>query len=39
VENSKSAELYWLVFVARHDLAHKLWKDIANVTPQGRLFG
>lgn len=39
VENSKSSELYWLVFVARHKLAHKLWTDIANVTPQGRLFG
>lgn len=39
VENSKSAELYWLVFVARHNLAHKLWRDIANVTPQRRLFG
>lgn len=39
VENSKNAELYWLVFVARHALAHKLWADIANVTPQGRLFG
>lgn len=39
VENSKSSELYWLVFVARHNLAHKLWADIANVTPQGRLFG
>lgn len=38
VENSKSSELYWLVFVARHELAHKLWSDIANVTPQGRLF-
>lgn len=39
VENSKSSDLYWLVFVARHELAHKLWSDIANVTPQGRLFG
>jgi three-Cys-motif partner protein len=39
VENSKSSELYWLVFVARHSLAHKLWSDIANVSPQRRLFG
>lgn len=39
VENSKSAELYWLVFVARHKLAHKLWSQIANVSPQKRLFG
>lgn len=39
VENSKSSDLYWLVFVARDKLAHKLWSAIANVTPQGRLFG
>ena len=39
VENSKSSDLYWLVFAARHELAHKLWSDIANVTPQWRLFG
>jgi hypothetical protein len=38
VENSKHADLYWLVFVARHKLAHKLWAAIANVTPQTRLF-
>jgi three-Cys-motif partner protein len=38
VENSKSSDLYWLVFVARHELAHKLWKAIANVSPQTRLF-
>lgn len=39
VENSKGADLYWLVFVAKHDLAHKLWQAIANVSTQGRLFG
>jgi len=38
VENSKSSDLYWLVFVARHELAHKLWQAIANVSPQTRLF-
>lgn len=38
VENSKSSDLYWLVFVARHDLAHKLWQAIANVSPQRRLI-
>ncbi|HZM47371.1 MAG TPA: three-Cys-motif partner protein TcmP [Burkholderiales bacterium] len=38
VENSKSSDLYWLVFVARHDLAHKLWQAIANVSRQNRLF-
>ena len=26
VENSKRSDLYWLVFVARHELAHKLGK-------------
>jgi three-Cys-motif partner protein len=39
VENSKSSDLYWLVFVARHQLAHKLWRAIANVSTQGRLSG
>jgi three-Cys-motif partner protein len=38
VENSKKSDLYWLVFVARHELAHKLWSQIANVTSQKRLF-
>jgi len=38
IENSKSSDLYWLVFVARHKLAHKLWEEIANVSPQDRLF-
>jgi three-Cys-motif partner protein len=38
VANSKNADLYWLVFVARDKLAHKLWSDIANVSPQRRMF-
>ena len=38
VENSKKSDLYWLVFVARHSLAHKLWSQIANVSSQKRLF-
>lgn len=38
VENSKSSELYWLVFIARHTLAHKLWQAISNISSQGRLF-
>lgn len=37
VENSKGADLYWLVFVARHALAHKLWQAVSNVSRQGRL--
>lgn len=39
VENSKSSELYWLVFIARDKLAHKLWQAVSNVSSQGRLFG
>ncbi len=38
VENSKAAELYWLVFIARHPFAHKLWEAIGNVSGQGRLL-
>lgn len=38
VENSKSSDLYWLVFAARHKLAHRLWEEIANVSRQDRLF-
>lgn len=38
VLNSKNTDLYWLVFVARDPLAHKLWEAIANVSPQGRLI-
>ena len=38
VENSKGAELYWLVFIARHALAHKLWEAVSNVSGQGRLL-
>jgi three-Cys-motif partner protein len=37
VENTKHVDLYWLVFVSRHPLAHKLWADICNVSVQGRL--
>ncbi|OGA18432.1 MAG: hypothetical protein A3I63_03030 [Betaproteobacteria bacterium RIFCSPLOWO2_02_FULL_66_14] len=38
VLNSKNTDLYWLVFVSRAPLAHKLWEAIANVSPQGRLI-
>jgi hypothetical protein len=37
VENTKHVDLYWLVFVSRHSLAHKLWADICNVSAQRRL--
>lgn len=38
VLNSKNTDLYWLVFLSRAPLAHKLWEAIANVSPQGRLI-
>jgi len=38
VDNSKHSDLYWLVFVSRHPLAHKLWEAICNVSPQRRLI-
>jgi three-Cys-motif partner protein len=38
VLNSKNTDLYWLVFVSRAKLAHKLWEAVANVSPQGRLI-
>lgn len=38
VLNSKNTDLYWLVFVSRAKLAHKLWEAIANVSPQRRLI-
>ena len=36
VENSKGVDLYWLVLVARSDLAHKLCGEISDINPQGR---
>lgn len=30
--------LYWLLLVAKHDLAHKFWKTAANPEKQGNLF-
>lgn len=38
VENSKHVDLYWLVFVSRHPLAHKLWSEICDVSIQRPLF-
>ncbi|MFN0038111.1 MAG: three-Cys-motif partner protein TcmP [Burkholderiales bacterium] len=38
VTGMKSQHLYWLVFVARHDLALKFWDEIRNVTKQ-KSFG
>jgi len=38
VENSKRVDLYWLVFVSRHKLAHQIWADICDVSGQRRLL-
>ena len=38
VTGTKNQHLYWLVFVARHDLAIKFWEAIRNVTNQ-KSFG
>lgn len=37
VTGSKNQHLYWLVFVARHNLAIKFWEDIRSVTNQRSL--
>jgi len=34
VTGTKNQHLYWLVFVARHDLAIRFWEDIRSVTNQ-----
>jgi three-Cys-motif partner protein len=39
VLGNEGQKLYWLVFVARHELAGKFWKEICNVTGQGDLLG
>jgi three-Cys-motif partner protein len=38
VTGSKNQNLYWLVLVARHDLAHGLWDKIRDPSGQGKLF-
>jgi len=38
VSGPRGQRLYWLVFVSRHELGHKLWDDIRNVSGQGQ-FG
>ena len=37
VTGPKNQHLYWLVFVARHDLAIRFWDEIRNVTNQKSL--
>jgi three-Cys-motif partner protein len=36
VSGLQNQPLYWLVLVARHELAHELWDKIRNVSPQRR---
>lgn len=38
VTGSKKQNLYWLVFVARHDRAQEFWEKIRDVNPQRGLF-
>lgn len=37
VTGSRNQPLYWLVFVARHELAMKFWEEIRNVSDQQQL--
>lgn len=37
VTGSKNQPLYWLIFVARHDLAMKFWDEIRSVSDQRKL--
>jgi len=34
VRGPNKAEIYWLVFASRHDLGGKLWKEVADLSPQ-----
>lgn len=38
VKAKNKADIYWLVFVSRHDLGGKLWKEVANIGPQQSLM-
>lgn len=38
VTADRNQELYWLVFIARHERASEFWDKIRNPSPQGRLF-
>ncbi len=38
VTADKNQQLYWLVFVSRHQRAAEFWDAIRNPSPQGRLF-
>jgi three-Cys-motif partner protein len=38
VPGPNKADIYWLVFVSRHDLGGKLWAEVSDLSPQGRLI-
>ena len=38
IKNTVDKPLYWLLIVARHELARKLWKYAANLEQQGSFF-
>ena len=38
VRGPNGAEIYWLVFASRNDLADRLWNEIANLGPQRGLL-
>lgn len=38
ITGSREQPLYWLALVAKHELAHKFWNDVANPEKQGKLF-
>jgi three-Cys-motif partner protein len=38
VTGNRNQPLYWLVLASKHDLADKLWGEVSQVEPQGRLM-
>jgi three-Cys-motif partner protein len=38
VTGNRNQPLYWLVLASKHDLADKLWGEVSQVEPQGRLL-
>jgi hypothetical protein len=37
VTGNRNQPIYWLVLASKHDLADKLWGEVSQVEPQGRL--
>ncbi len=38
IRNNKQAPLYWLVFIAKHDLARRFWQEVHRIDGQKSLF-